>query len=301
MLIRAQDLREGDVLTRLVDVYGEPLRDKKTVRVVRGRSAVRVYVPGGSYLEYGPRDEVIVRRSGRSARDAGLDKKALWRQIDKDQKAKEREKLQAMRGRLKVTRAAWPKAREAARATCQSGSANAKARAGEIRSGHREAAKKEIATERSAARSLCSIARHAHGLTVAELQEALRQERKHQQDLRRIARANRVRVARTMGGRPGLARAKTRAGESDDEVRANIPPDLIPLFEKVKRSIKGGPRRSRTEAFLEYVEAHPGEEYGAIEDRTDALVRELERQQRGGRRDPRVGASAHQRVRRRRP
>jgi hypothetical protein len=74
-----------------------------------------------------------------------------------------------------------------------------------------------------------------------------------------------------------------RRGESDDEVRANIPEELIPLFNRVKRAIKAGKRMTRTEAFMKYAEEHPGERYEGIEDKTDALVRQLESRQRSGR------------------
>ncbi len=47
-----------------------------------------------------------------------------------------------------------------------------------------------------------------------------------------------------------LARIERQA-ESDDEVRSNIPPELVALFERVKRGIKASPRMSRTEAFLQ--------------------------------------------------
>lgn len=47
--------------------------------------------------------------------------------------------------------------------------------------------------------------------------------------------------------------------ESDDEVRRNISAHLIPIFNRVRRSIKASPGRSRTEAFEEWVEAHPDE------------------------------------------
>jgi hypothetical protein len=53
--------------------------------------------------------------------------------------------------------------------------------------------------------------------------------------------------------------------ESDDEVRANIPPELLPVFEQVKRSIKGNAKKSRTEAFLEYVEENPDDVQNIIE------------------------------------
>jgi hypothetical protein len=48
----------------------------------------------------------------------------------------------------------------------------------------------------------------------------------------------------------------------------------------VKRGIKGNERITRTESFLKYVEDHPAEMLLAIEDKTDALVRELEARQR---------------------
>jgi predicted RNA methylase len=53
--------------------------------------------------------------------------------------------------------------------------------------------------------------------------------------------------------------------ESDDEVRQNIPDHLIPLFNRVRLGIRETGSKSRTEAFLEYAEQHPGEELAAVE------------------------------------
>ncbi len=69
-----------------------------------------------------------------------------------------------------------------------------------------------------------------------------------------------------------------RQAESDDEVRSNIPPELVALFEHVKRGIKASPCMSRTEAFLHYAEENPDDVLVATEDKTDALIRELEAQ-----------------------
>lgn len=52
---------------------------------------------------------------------------------------------------------------------------------------------------------------------------------------------------------------KTRARESDDEVRHNLPDDLIPVFNKVRRAIKPRDDMSRTEVFLQWAEENPGE------------------------------------------
>jgi len=50
---------------------------------------------------------------------------------------------------------------------------------------------------------------------------------------------------------PSRASRAERAQESDDEVTRNLEPDLVPVFESVKRSIHGTPKKSRTEAFLQ--------------------------------------------------
>jgi hypothetical protein len=63
-----------------------------------------------------------------------------------------------------------------------------------------------------------------------------------------------------------------------------LPSDLVPLFERVKRSIKASPRMSRTESFLKYAEENASEVLIALDDRTDALIRELEDQEREARR-----------------
>ncbi len=56
-----------------------------------------------------------------------------------------------------------------------------------------------------------------------------------------------------------------RASESDDEVRQNIAPDLVPLFNRVRLGIKKCAGKSRTESFLEYVEEHPHEGAEAVD------------------------------------
>jgi hypothetical protein len=52
----------------------------------------------------------------------------------------------------------------------------------------------------------------------------------------------------------------------------------------VKRGIKASPRMSRTEAFLHYAEENPDDVLAAVDDKTDALIRELEAQHRDARR-----------------
>jgi hypothetical protein len=104
-------------------------------------------------------------------------------------------------------------------------------------------------------------------------------ERKFQADLRRIERGNQQRRKEA----PRITRLE-RQGEGDDQVRASLPADLLGLFERVKRSIKATPRMSRLDQFLRYAEEHPDEVLLSIEDKTEAVIRDLERQQREARR-----------------
>lgn len=56
--------------------------------------------------------------------------------------------------------------------------------------------------------------------------------------------------------RRGPSIAERRA-ESDDQVRRDIPDELAAVWEHVKHRIKGTARRTRTEAFAEWVHDHP--------------------------------------------
>ena len=73
---------------------------------------------------------------------------------------------------------------------------------------------------------------------------------------------------------------RERTSESDDEVLGNIPRGLVKVFDKVRRHIKGSDRKSRTEAFLEWVEENPGEVYAIQERDAEREVRRLGRGQR---------------------
>ncbi|HEX7666659.1 MAG TPA: hypothetical protein VF407_19160 [Polyangiaceae bacterium] len=128
--------------------------------------------------------------------------------------------------------------------------------------------------ERAAARQTCAV-RIGDARAIKDDIERARAkvaaERQYQRELRRIDAANRQRRRE----HPHASYIERR-GESDDEVRMNIPPDLAPLFERVRRGIKATPRMSRTEAFLKYAEEHPSETLADVDDATDALIREFE-------------------------
>lgn len=77
--------------------------------------------------------------------------------------------------------------------------------------------------------------------------------------------------------RPRGLRSTTgeRRQESDDEVRSNLPADMVRVFDAVRKSIKGSPRKSRTEAFLQWAEENPGEVYELLQHDADRYLAQL--------------------------
>jgi hypothetical protein len=213
-----------------------------------------------------------------------LDKKWLTREIDRDLRKKVREKLADLRAQLRSARAQRKEAIKNAKERCRTERLAARERARALRIRGLAELREAARLERQAARDACTLgkaeARKTEG--VERRRAELATEGKYQADLRNLERSNRTRRR----DHPHATYIERRA-ESDDEVRSNISPDLVPLFERVRRGIKATPRMSRTEAFLEYAEQHPGEVLDVIEDKTEALVRELERQHREASRAPR--------------
>jgi hypothetical protein len=214
-----------------------------------------------------------------------LDKKWLTREIDRDLRRKVREKLAELRAQLRSARTQRKEAIKSAKERCRTERLAAREHARALRIRGLAELREAARLERQAARDACTLgkadARKTEG--VERRRAELAAERKYQADMRSIERSNKVRRRE----HPHATYIERRA-ESDDEVRANISPDLVPLFERVRRGIKASPRVSRTEAFLEYAEEHPGEVLDVIEDKTETLIRELERQHRETSRMPRA-------------
>lgn len=128
-----------------------------------------------------------------------------------------------------------------------------------------------------AKQSCCASKKAAKSLEPVERAKALHAaEKAYQAELRTLDRHAQERASGVLRARPGLARA-TRRSESDDEVRGNIPPDFVALFERVKGKIRASDRASRTENFLKYAEEHPHEIVNAIEAVSEVQIARLER------------------------
>ena len=206
-----------------------------------------------------------------------LDKKKLWREIEREERRKKREKLAELRIELRRARAQRKEAMKSAVERCRTERLAARERARALRIRGLAELREAARLERTSARDACTLSKGEAKTKggVQRRRSELSAETKFQADLRRIERGNRSRVRE----HPHATYVERRS-ESDDEVRQNISGDLVPLFERVKRGIKGSSRMTRTEAFLKYSEEHPDEVLAVIEDKTEALIRELEQQHR---------------------
>jgi hypothetical protein len=212
----------------------------------------------------------------RAARRAHV---ALKRDIEREHRHKARRKLVSLREHVRAARLARRNALLEVTTRCRSERIAVRERTRLERLQALQALRETLHAERQAARDACSLrrdeAKKATSDAIERARAELSAERKYQEDLRRIEHGNRER-------RRGVHRSTSteRRSESDDEVRANIPPELVSLFEKVKRGVRASLRESRTEAFLRYAEEHPDEVLRAIDDKTDAVIRELEHRER---------------------
>lgn len=209
---------------------------------------------------------------------AGIsDKKWMERDRARAHRLAARDKLRELRDALKDARARRHEAMRAAVLRCRTERLAARERARALRIRGLEELREAARLEREAARSACTLskadARKKDG--IEGVRAELEAERTYQLEMRRIDAGHRERRKEHRH-----ATYIERRSESDDEVRQNVAPEMLSLFERVKRGIKGSSRMSRTEEFLKYVEEHPREFLETINDRTDALVRELENRER---------------------
>lgn len=170
-----------------------------------------------------------------------LDKRQLRREIEKARRVEYAGRLVELRARIAGARLAKKQAIRQVQADCARARVDAR-----------------LSCQERAAR-----ARETGSIEVAERTAALKGERVYEGQIRR-------------GDKPRALRstATERRQESDDEVRSNLKPEMVPVFNAVRRHIKGNTRKSRTEAFLEWCEENPEEMFALLTHETD---RELSR------------------------
>lgn len=212
-----------------------------------------------------------------TAREIARQKKQARRERERDLVKKDREALRRLRAHLKHARKYKKERRREIVKLCRRARADNRERAKAIRAQHRADAADEIGQRRAEARNACEAEKgklneKVQG-SIARAAAALQAERQHQRTLRIWANPDPL---GRKGGRAAAGRARAEArSESDSDVIHNLPPELVPVFEAVKSQIKEGPRRTRTEAFLEWVAENGADVEGIMYRTIDADVQRL--------------------------
>jgi hypothetical protein len=212
-----------------------------------------------------------------SAQEAAKQRHALRRDIAQSHREKAAATLRDLREQLHVARTRRNEALTTAKGQCRAERLALREKALARRQRALAELRDTYARERAEARDVCLLRKaQVHSEARDPIERAKGKweaERKYQGDLRRIEQGNRERHRAVH-----RAHAEERRSESDDVVRSNVPADYQALWERVKSSIKGSSRESRTEAFMRYVEQNPSEILMALGDDSDRVVRELEEQ-----------------------
>jgi hypothetical protein len=208
---------------------------------------------------------------GKKARTEGeRTREALAREL----RERDRKKLDELRRAVAAARATKREALLGVRHLCRGERERLRALAADIRKeAHAVAmARREVKESCQAGRELTRA--EARRL-VKSAEDRKRLEREHQTSVRRFEKPAKAgpRLAKGVAG--GRRSAELRS-ESDDEVRGSIDPWLVPLWERVKRTIRATARKSRTEAFLDWVHDHPEAQYELAEEEAAAELRRLE-------------------------
>ena len=206
-------------------------------------------------------------------------RKRLQRELAEHLREKDRAALGLLRAKITAARVERRQRLSAARQTCRGALFALRERQREERHqltlSHR--------AQREQGRATCNAGKqHARedGLVLEqEAQSNYQDERRFQ---RQIRRADQPRVERST--------VRERKQEDDDAVRNNLPAELVPVFDKHRRAIKGSARRSRTEAFLEWAAENPDEVLLVQQAEADKALHDLLKQEREMGRTMRAGS-----------
>lgn len=202
-------------------------------------------------------------------------KAQLGRDVARAEHRKRLAKLRAIRGELRGIKERKRELVKRTRAACKLSRVRARAAAKAYRAAEHERIRREVRELVQAERNRCA----ARVVTVKA--GAAKQVQAKQIEAARLRDTDRIRRAATEHGKKERERvtARERMAESDDAVRDNIDTELHPIFDKVRKQIHAAPGRSRTEAFLEWVEGHPEEVWTMRADASDRKVAQLVREE----------------------
>lgn len=268
-LVESQDSEDAVSAPVPVLPHVELRSDLPSVRVRRLRAPARGVVSFDSNRQ----EAGEVCRRGSAQERAGQvkgERKKLQRELVIHLREKDKATLRELRARIHSARVKRRHMLTDAREQCRIARLSLKERQALERVAFRD----EQRGAREAGRATCSSGKeHAKESGTKAEREALRALRDTSTLQRQVRDADRrnVKVRST---------ARERSQEDDDAVRRNLPAELVPVFEAVRKKIKGSPRKSRTETFLQWAEENPGEIVALQQAEADEYLSNLLRQQR---------------------
>ena len=196
-------------------------------------------------------------------------RKRLQRELAEHLREKDRAALALLRAKILGARVERRRLLQAARQACRTALLSLRERQKQ----RRHQLTLEHQAEREQGRALCNAgkqdAREEGNALERKAESEYKDERRFQGQMRR---ATKPRVERST--------VRERKQEDDDAVRANLPRELVAVFDKHRRSIKGSARRSRTEEFLQWAEENPDEVIAIQQAQADRDLKELLTQER---------------------
>ncbi len=220
-----------------------------------------------------------------TAAEGRRQRKKLIASMARDLRKKDRQHLAKLRAAIKAKRVEKKEKIETIRTLCRTGLVAARERAKERYAALRERQKTErvelreqTREEREAARNVCSTKPEIAAAAKAEVAQAREVYEGERARIREEHQSSYHKPPTMTRGEAARARAESRA-ESDDEVRNDIPPELAPVWEKVKRTIQATPRMSRTEAFLHWVHDNSATVERLIDESVTEQLAALEREE----------------------
>lgn len=168
-----------------------------------------------------------------------LDKKKLRREIERARRQTFRARLVELRELIAAARVTRNEAIQSIKSDC--------------------ALKRQELNESCRTRKI--VAKASGNVEVADRKTKLLEERGFERQMQQHDRPRKLRST-----------TRERRDESDDEVRGNISPEMVTVFDAVRKHIKGGPRRTRTEAFMEWAHENPEEVFELLQHDADRYL-----------------------------
>ena len=221
---------------------------------------------------------------------AKRDRKKLIRDLDAGERKRHSATMKELARLEAQAKAARRDELAKAKGRCRAGVHEAAERATEAYRLAREAAEKawtaakeariaERHAAKQAALDVCSLDReHVEGEARKVIEDIQRRADENRRHKRQMASIQRINAGRDKDRRKLKATRAERRAEGDEEVTSNLPEALIPLWNKVRRGIKGSDRISRTEEFIQYAAENADEVIQAQQEIADRELKAMERE-----------------------